>query len=126
MYEPPTRIGRTSELAAVAGGAPARGSPPRAPARRNRRARSGRAERGEFAREIARVALGVRDPGVDPGGVVAIALDELRRQARDERVELLGGVEVTPHLEVHRDVALAEDLRQVAGRRASEELELEQ
>ena len=83
-------------------------------------------ERHELARHVRGAGLHVRDPRVDPRGVVAVALHERGGQAAKQRVDLGRRVEVPPDLEVHRDVVLAEDVGQVAGGRPPEELELEQ
>src|SRR5207248_7839368 len=61
-----------------------------------------------------------------PGQVALVAGLEGGRQRGDYRVDFGGRVEVAPRLDVHRDVALAEDLGEVPGGGAPEDLELEQ
>src|SRR5205823_10130210 len=70
---------------------------------------------GELAGEVERVGHRLVHPGVDPGQVALVAGLEGGRQRGDYRVDLGGRVEVAPRLDVHRDVALAQDLGEVPG-----------
>ncbi len=83
-------------------------------------------DRGKFAGHVGGIRVHMVYPGVDSRGVVLVASLERRGQGVEHRLELGRGVEVAPDRDIHRDVARAQDLRQVPGGRSAEGLQLEQ
>ena len=84
------------------------------------------AEDEELTRDERRVELHVRDVGVDAGRVGRVLVLERGRKLVVHRRQLSRCVVVAPGLDVGVEIALAQNLGQVAGGRAAFELELDE